>query len=66
VAISAISLRAQGTPQDLIDWGLDVYAQTKASLQVPGSSLFAETASLSGQRSGGDGEFAYVWPLSSA
>jgi hypothetical protein len=62
--ICAISVRAQSTPQDLLDWGLDAYAQTKATLQVPGSRLFAETASLSGQQSGGSGGFAYVWPLS--
>ena len=64
VATCGINLRAQHTPQELIDWGLDAYVQTAASLQVPGSSLFAETASLSGQRSGGNGGFAYVWPLS--
>jgi hypothetical protein len=60
----AISVRAQSTPQDLVDWGLDAYSQTTATLQVPGSKLFAETASLSGQQSGGNGGFAYVWPLS--
>jgi hypothetical protein len=63
-AICASGARAQTTTQDLLNWGLDVYAKTTASLQVPGSSLFAETASLNGQRSGGDGGFAYVWPLS--
>lgn len=63
-AICANSVQAQTTTQDLLNWGLDVYAKTTASLQVPGSKLFAETASLNGQRSGGDGGFAYVWPLS--
>jgi len=64
VAICASGARAQVTPQDLIDWGLDVYAETAASLQVPGSRLFAESASLSGQQFGGNSGFAYVWPLS--
>jgi hypothetical protein len=64
MAIGTTSARAQATPQDMIDWGLDGYARTKLSLQVPGSRLFAETASLNGQRSGGDSGFAYVWPLS--
>ena len=64
VAICASSARAQTTAQDLLSWGLDVYAKTTASLQVPGTNLFAETASLSGQRSGGNGGFAFVWPLS--
>ncbi|WP_428303707.1 glycoside hydrolase family 76 protein [Lacipirellula sp.] len=43
---------------------MDAYARTSASLKVPGSALFAETAALNGQRSGGDSGFAYVWPLS--
>jgi hypothetical protein len=64
MALCAASVRAQATPQDFVDWGLDVYARTQTSLQVPGSKLFAESASLNGQRSGGDSGFAYVWPLS--
>src|SRR5688572_8500612 len=64
MTIGTTSVRAQTSPQDMIDWGLDGYARTKSSLQVPGSRLFAETASLNGQRSGGDSGFAYVWPLS--
>jgi hypothetical protein len=55
---------AQTTAQDLLDWGLDAHAKTTASLQVPGNTLFAESASLGGQRFGGNGGFAYVWPLS--
>src|SRR5438445_698453 len=50
--------------EQLIDWGLNVYGKTVASLKVPGSSVFSETASLSGSRSGGDSGFAYVWPIS--
>jgi Glycosyl hydrolase family 76 len=64
MAVGALGVDAKAAPQDLIDWGSDAYAKTTASLQVPGSRLFAETASLSGQRSGGNGGFAYVWPLS--
>src|SRR5947208_16846480 len=43
-------------------WGLNVYQMTNASLKVPNSSLYAETASLNGTHSGGDSGFAYVWP----
>ena len=63
-ALCAGSARAQTTPQNLIDWGMDAYIKTGESLRVPGSTLFAETASLSGQQSGGAGGFAFVWPLS--
>jgi hypothetical protein len=55
---------AQVTPQELVDWGLEVYSETTKTLRVPGTSLFAETASLNGSQSGGSGGFAYVWPLS--
>lgn len=55
---------AQTTTQNLLDWGLDAYEKTVASLKVPGTALFAETAHLNGTRSGGNGGFAYVWPLS--
>ncbi len=64
VAASGRSARCQTTAQDLLDWGLDAYAKTVESLQVPGSALFAESARLNGQRFGGNGGFAYVWPLS--
>ena len=46
----------------LLAWGLNVYQKINASLKVPGSSLYAETADLSGTRSGGNGGFAFVWP----
>jgi hypothetical protein len=55
---------AQTTTQDLFDWGLDAYAETVETLGVPGSALFAESTRLNGQRFGGSGGFAYVWPLS--
>lgn len=63
-AFAAPYAAAQTTAQDLLSWGLDAYAKTATSLQVPGSKLFAETVSLSGQRSGGDSGFAFAWPMS--
>jgi hypothetical protein len=44
--------------------GTNVYQKVVASLKVPGTSVFSETASLSGARSGGDSGFSYVWPVS--
>jgi hypothetical protein len=65
LALASIGVaRAAASPEVLLDWGLDAQARTVATLRVPGSSLYAETASLNGQRSGGNGGFAYVWPLS--
>jgi hypothetical protein len=55
---------AQVAPQELIDWGLEVFEETTETLQRAGSNLFAETASLNGNQSGGSGGFAFVWPLS--
>jgi uncharacterized protein YyaL (SSP411 family) len=55
---------ATPTPLQLLTWGNNVYSKTTASLQVPGSSIFAETAFLGGARSGGDSGFSYVWPAS--
>ena len=52
------------TAQGMIDWGLEAYAETVASLQKLQGGLFAETASLAGNQYGGSGGFAYVWPLS--
>ena len=46
----------------LLAWGLNVYQKTNASLRVPGSNLYAETASLGGSRSGGDSGFSFAWP----
>lgn len=48
----------------LLGYGQNVYAKINASLKVPGSNLYAETASSNGTRSGGDSGFAYVWPES--
>lgn len=50
------------TSQQLYSWGTATYASTVASLQVPGTPLFAETANTSGARYGGDSGYAYVWP----
>jgi len=46
----------------LLAWGQNVYQKINASLQVSGSNLYAETASINGTQSGGDSGFAYVWP----
>ena len=51
-------------PRQFTTWGLDVQNQITASLGLPQSPLFAESASLSGVQSGGAGGMAYVWPLS--
>jgi hypothetical protein len=60
-ALGAASTARQADPT-LLGWGLNVYQKINASLQVLGSNLYAETASLSGTQSGGDSGFAYVWP----
>jgi hypothetical protein len=65
LALASIgTARAAASPETLLDWGLEAQARTVDTLQVPGSSLYAETASLNGQRSGGNRGFAYIWPLS--
>jgi hypothetical protein len=53
---------ARAADPTLLAWGQNVYQKTNASLQVPGSNLFSETASITGTRSGGDSGFSYVWP----
>jgi hypothetical protein len=53
---------AQPSSQDLRAWGLEVHAEIDETLRVPGTSLYAETASLSGARSGGLNGRAFVWP----
>jgi Glycosyl hydrolase family 76 len=63
-AFFASTALAQVAPQDMIDWGLEVFAETSETLQRSGSVLFAETASLNGNQYGGSSGFAYVWPLS--
>jgi hypothetical protein len=62
--IQALGYRSPDRPADptLLAWGQNVYQKTVASLKVPGSNLFSETANINGTRSGGDSGFAYVWP----
>ena len=59
----SVSAGAAVTRQQLIGWGMGVYEETAASLQVNGSSLFAESATAT-TKFGGNGGYAYVWPLS--
>ena len=44
--------------------GTAAYQNIGASLAVPGTSLYAEVASLSGSQSGGSNGTAFCWPLS--
>ena len=62
--IQAMGYETAARPAEptLNGWGRNVYQKINASLKVPGSNLYAETASTSGARSGGDSGFAYVWP----
>jgi hypothetical protein len=64
--VEALESRQLLTAADptLLGWGQNVYARINASLKVPGSNLYSETASTSGARSGGDSGFAFVWPES--
>jgi hypothetical protein len=62
-ALEARQLLTAADPT-LLQWGQNVYSKINASLRVPGSNLYSETASVNGTRSGGDGGFAYVWPES--
>jgi hypothetical protein len=55
---------ARTADASLLAWGKNVYQKINASLKVPGSNLYAETASLSGTRSGGNSGFSFVWPES--
>jgi autotransporter-associated beta strand protein len=52
------------TSQTWISRGTAVYQQIGNTLGIPGSSLFAEVASLGGGQSGGSDGTAYAWPLS--
>jgi hypothetical protein len=62
--IQALGYPSTARPADptLLAWGQNVYQKTNASLKVPGSNLYSETASTTGTRSGGDSGFAFVWP----
>jgi hypothetical protein len=64
--VQAFGWATPARPADgsLVAWGKNVYQKVNASLKVPGSNLYAETASLGGTRSGGDSGFAYIWPES--
>jgi hypothetical protein len=53
---------AQVNFNTLRTWGLETVNAIDSSLKVPASSLFAETASISGTQSGGLNGFAFVWP----
>ena len=64
-------IQAFGTPSParaadptLLAWGQNVFQKTNASLKVPNSNLYSETASTNGTRSGGDSGFSFVWPAS--
>jgi hypothetical protein len=62
--IQALGTRSSVRAADptLLAWGQNVYQKTNASLKVPASNLYSETASITGTRSGGDSGYAYVWP----
>jgi hypothetical protein len=65
VAIGASNAAAQlATPQQLLTWGKSTYQETVTTLQVPGTSLYAEDAALGGGHSGGDSGFSYVYDAS--
>jgi hypothetical protein len=53
---------ARAPDATLLAWGQNVYQKINASLKVPGSSLYAETAATNGTRTGADGAFSFVWP----
>src|SRR5829696_7971489 len=61
---AASGARGQVDFTTLRTWGLETYLETDRTLRVPGTQLFAETASLSGARSGGFNGRAFVWPES--
>src|SRR6185503_4012676 len=53
---------AQVNLGQLRTWGLETYGQIDSTLRVQPTQLFAETASLSGAKSGGFNGRAFVWP----
>lgn len=69
---AGLSMLALGTPSaaaavnraQLQAWGNETYAEINRTLRVPGTLLFAETASLNGTQSGGFNNRAFVWPMS--
>jgi hypothetical protein len=46
----------------LRNWGMETYQEIERTLAVPGTNLYAETASLDGSLSGGINGRAFVWP----
>jgi hypothetical protein len=50
--------------ETLKSWGVQVSQEIDETLRVPGTALYAETASLNGTRSGGFNGRAFVWPAS--
>jgi len=48
----------------LQSWGFEVYEEIDQTLRVPGTRLFAQSASLSGEQFGGINQRAFVWPAS--
>lgn len=61
---TAAASSARAANQQLINWGLSTSSSINSSLKVPGTSLFAETATSSGQHTGGDSGFSFIWPAS--
>jgi len=61
---AAVPARGQVDLPRLRTWGLETSNEIDRTLRVPGTSLFAETASLSGTQSGGFNGRAFVWPAS--
>src|SRR4051812_7139997 len=61
---SATPAAAQVNFAQLRAWGLETYNEIDRTLLVPGTHLYAETASLAGTQSGGSNGRAYVWPAS--
>src|SRR5688572_25912649 len=62
VAYSSELLSAD--PVTLRQWEIETYNEINRTLAIPDSNLFAETASLSGSRSGGLNGRAFIWPES--
>jgi autotransporter-associated beta strand protein len=63
IAFAAARAGAQTGPTWTSRGGV-VYQSINSSLGVPGTSLYAEVASLSGSQSGGSNGTAFCWPLS--
>jgi predicted alpha-1,6-mannanase (GH76 family) len=57
---------AQSVPdvERFLGWGLNVAREIDSTLQLPGQSLYAETAHLDGRQSGGWNGKAFAWPHS--